>query len=236
MPLKDLVCGPVCWAKMVHFWKPWKQAFWPPPECREPFNVLPRHALSSFMDWNGGVGPWWAATASKKHQALVSASEHKLIRQTMPDELFNKTQPIRLTREGCQLCRQIFEWLNLVYFINRAQQNNRDPKRFSGCLLIKTRTFPCQKGVQNRTLTPDPRTFKMSSILLQTPLVSCWHQRGAFGNPLSGRDFHPAHLYTSRHKLSMQSCSVKSSLRSCILRSGWELWGKNSHRNGWPDF
>ena len=71
--------------------------------------MLLRHALSSFMDWNGGVGPWWAATASKKHQALVSASEHKLIRQTMPDELFNKTQPIRLTREGCQLCRQIFE-------------------------------------------------------------------------------------------------------------------------------
>ena len=23
MPLKDLVRGPVCWAKMVHFWKPW---------------------------------------------------------------------------------------------------------------------------------------------------------------------------------------------------------------------
>jgi hypothetical protein len=156
LPLKDLVCGPVCWAKMVHFWKPWKQAFWPPPECREPFNVLPRHALSSFMDWNGGVGPWWAATASKKHQALVSASEHKLIRQTMPDELFNKTQPIRLTREGCQLCRQIFEWLNLVYFINRAQQNNRDPKRFSGWCLILNRTIPCQKGGPKPDLHPRP--------------------------------------------------------------------------------
>jgi len=37
---------------------------------------------------------------SKKHQDLVSPSEPKLIRQTMPDELFNRTQPIRLTREG----------------------------------------------------------------------------------------------------------------------------------------
>jgi hypothetical protein len=27
LPLKDLVRGPVCWAKMVHFWKPWKHAF-----------------------------------------------------------------------------------------------------------------------------------------------------------------------------------------------------------------
>ena len=95
---------------------------------------------------------------------------------------------------------------------------------------------PAKRGVKNRTLTPDPRTStKMSAILLQTPLVSCWHQRGAFGNPLSGRDFHPAHLGTSRHKLSMQGCSVRSSLRSCILRIGWELWGKNSHRNGSPD-
>jgi len=63
LPKKDLVRGPVCWAKMAHFWKPWKQAFWPPPECREPFSVLPRHALSSIMVWNAGVGPWWAATA-----------------------------------------------------------------------------------------------------------------------------------------------------------------------------
>jgi hypothetical protein len=72
------------------------------------------------------------------------------------------------------------------------------------------------------------------AIILQAPLVSCWHQRGAFGNPIFGRDFHPAHLGTSRHKLSMQECSVRSSLRSCILRIEWELWGKNSHRNGSP--
>ena len=74
LPKKDLVRGPVCWAKMAHFWKPWKQAFWPPPECREPFNVLPRHALSSFMVWNAGVGPWWAATAEilKKRGSVLS--------------------------------------------------------------------------------------------------------------------------------------------------------------------
>ena len=63
LPLKDLVRWPVCWAKMVHFWKPWKHASWSPPECREPFIMLPRRALSSFMVWNAGVGPWWATTA-----------------------------------------------------------------------------------------------------------------------------------------------------------------------------
>ena len=62
-PLKDLVRGPVCWAKMVNFWKPWKHASWPPSECQEPFSMLPRHALSSFMVLNAGVGPWWAVTA-----------------------------------------------------------------------------------------------------------------------------------------------------------------------------
>ena len=71
--------------------------------------------------------------------------------------------------------------------------------------------FPCQNQGQNRTPTPDPRTFtKTSPILLQTPLVSWWHKRGAFENPLSDRDFHPAHLGTSRHKLSMQGCLAMS--------------------------
>jgi hypothetical protein len=36
-PLRDLVCGPVCRAKLVHFWK---HAFSPPPECHGPFCVL----------------------------------------------------------------------------------------------------------------------------------------------------------------------------------------------------
>jgi hypothetical protein len=30
-----LLRGPVCWSKMVLFWKPWKHTFWPSPEYRE---------------------------------------------------------------------------------------------------------------------------------------------------------------------------------------------------------
>ena len=140
LPPKDLVRGPVCWAKMVHFWKPWKHASWPPPECREPFSMLPRHTLSSLMVWNAGAGPWWAATAEifKIYKSLISPSEQIPIWQTMPGELFNKTQIIKLMREG----RQLFNTLNNI--LKWSQQNNRDPKRFSGCRLMKTRTFPCQ--------------------------------------------------------------------------------------------
>jgi hypothetical protein len=46
---QDFLGGPNYWAKMVHFWKPWEHAFWPSPECREPFSMLPRHALSSIL-------------------------------------------------------------------------------------------------------------------------------------------------------------------------------------------
>jgi len=65
LPLKDLVRGPACWAKMVHFWKSRKHAFWPSPECREPFSVLQRHTLSSFMVWDAGGGLWWAVTGGE---------------------------------------------------------------------------------------------------------------------------------------------------------------------------
>jgi len=60
----------------------WKQAFWPSPECREPFSMLPRLALSSVMVWNAGVGPWWAATAEIfisygfKFHCLSTPAEH----------------------------------------------------------------------------------------------------------------------------------------------------------------
>jgi hypothetical protein len=119
------------------------------------------------------------------------------------------------------------------FMIIKAIRPSRIPKPCTLCTSHRIELFPAKKGVQNRTFTPDPRTFtKTSPILLQTPLVSWWHKRGAFENPLSDRDFHPAHLGTSRHKLSMQGCSIRSSLSSCILRSGWELWGNNSHRNG----
>ena len=46
---------------------------------------------------------------------------------------------------------------------------------------------------------------------------------GAFGNPLSDRDFHPAHLGTSRHKLSAQGCLGISSQGSCILKCTFRL-------------
>jgi len=74
LPLKDSVRGPVCWAKMVHTWKPWKHTFWPSPECQEPFSMLPRHTLSNFMVWNAGDGPWWALTAEiLRNKDLCSA-------------------------------------------------------------------------------------------------------------------------------------------------------------------
>jgi hypothetical protein len=76
------------------------------------------------MLWSGmlemGRGGQQQLRYSKQHQALVSPSEHKLIRQTMPDKLFNKTQPVRLTREGSDFrrfpgCRQKLKQLNIVY-------------------------------------------------------------------------------------------------------------------------
>jgi len=39
-----------------------KTRFLAPPNCQETFSTLSRHALSSTMVWNAGVGPWWAAT------------------------------------------------------------------------------------------------------------------------------------------------------------------------------
>ena len=149
--------GPVCWAKMVHFWKPWKHASWPPPECREPFSMLPRHTLSSLMVWNAGAGPWWAATAEifKIYKSLISPSEHRLLRQTTPDERYNKTQDKHI----------------IVYIFNRAQQNNCDPKRFSGCRLIKTRTFSLTKGGTKPDLHPRPPDLHQNvpNIIANTP-------------------------------------------------------------------
>jgi len=65
---------------MVHTWKPRKQAFWPSPECRKPFRMLPRHALSR----HAGVGPWRAATAEIQIPLPTPAQHAKLFftRQT----------------------------------------------------------------------------------------------------------------------------------------------------------
>ena len=48
---QDFLGGPNYWAKMVHFWKPWEHAFWPSPECREPFSMLP--SLPCQVLWSG---------------------------------------------------------------------------------------------------------------------------------------------------------------------------------------
>jgi len=71
--------------KWCNFWKPWKHAFWPSPECREPFSIRPRHALSSIMIWNAGDGPWWAPTAEifKKQGPVLSYPTKNLAR---PDD------------------------------------------------------------------------------------------------------------------------------------------------------
>jgi len=50
------------------------------------------------------------------------------------------------------------------------------------------------------------------------------------------QDFHPAHLGTSRHKLSVQGCLDTFNKGSYILKNTFVIWGKNSHRDGWPDF
>jgi hypothetical protein len=135
LPPKDLVRGPVCWEKMEkHLWKPWKHAFWPPPECQGPFSMLPRHALSSVLVWNAGVGLWRAATAeiSQKSQVLVRPYEHRLIRQTSPDELY--------------------------YELSHSDLRVKAPKKQMRpqTVPVVNRTFPCHMGVRNQTFTTDP--------------------------------------------------------------------------------
>jgi len=54
LPLRDLLRGPVCWAKMLHFLKPWKYAVWPPPEALQ-------HAPKACPVKNYGLKCWgWA--------------------------------------------------------------------------------------------------------------------------------------------------------------------------------
>ena len=48
--------GPNCWAKLVHFWKPWKHAFWPPSGCRESFSMLPSQGMPCQVLWSKMLG------------------------------------------------------------------------------------------------------------------------------------------------------------------------------------
>ena len=71
------------------------RAYWPSPEYREPFSMLPRHALSSFIVWNAGVGPWWAATAEIfkgygfKSHCLPTPTEHAKLLFTRQLQMFS---------------------------------------------------------------------------------------------------------------------------------------------------
>jgi len=128
-----------------------------------------------------------------QRQALLSPSGHRLIRQTIPDDYYLT----KLSHSDLRGKAPKTKWPN-------KQTRDQTVQRL---VPIVDLTFPCQKGVQNRTFPPDPRTFtNMSPIWLQTPLVSWWYREEAFGNPCSGRDFHLAHLGTSRHKHNVQGC------------------------------
>jgi hypothetical protein len=160
------VRGPVCWAKMVHFRKPWKHAFWPSPECREPFSMLPRHTLSGFMVWNAGDGPWWAATAD------VNPNPCNI--HTGLKHLFQWDQLIvcQTHSKTCRTAPAVSLHSFIVYNYGNHRKNRFAPT-WAVHFFQSFASFPAKKGVQNRTFTSDPRTFiKMSTILLQTPLVS----------------------------------------------------------------
>ena len=155
-PKGKLVRGLVCWAKMVHFWKPWNHAFWPSPECREPFSMLPRHALSSSMVWNGRGGQQpkfkslWSALPStgcfdKQSQMNYST---KLSQSDLQGGLFSSF----LSNPGC---RQIFEWLNIVYILT--------------CSIVYILTCSI--------------VYILTRSIVYI-LTSCWHQGGALGNPI----------------------------------------------------
>ena len=188
---------------MVHFWNPgntllaitWVSGTlqYAPKACPVKFN---------------GLGCWgWAVMGSDSwdlYRSLVSPSEHRLIRQIMPDERYNKTQTIRLTREGRN--RQTYHCLNLVCTFNRVQQNNRDPKRFSGCRLKKIALIPAKRGSKTgpSPQTPGPAP-NVRNIIANTPGKLMAPEK-SFWKSTSDRDFHTAHLGTTRHKLSVQGC------------------------------
>ena len=91
---------------MVHFWKPWKHAFWLSPECQEPFSMLSRHALSSIYGlecWRWavvGTDSWkWKKTricaqlsiyksdSTKWLEILTSSPQEELERAGMPQNV-----------------------------------------------------------------------------------------------------------------------------------------------------
>ena len=104
-------------------------------------------------------------------------------------------------------------------------------------LLASNQAFPCQKGGPKPDLHPRPPHLhhNVRNIIANTP-GKLLAPEGSFWKSLFWQGFPPCPPGRPWHKLSVQSCSVRSSLRSSILRSGWELWGKKSHRDCSPDF
>jgi len=121
----------------------------------------------------------------------LSAGNPSVCSQGMPCQVLWSGM-LRLGRGGQRFFKTrdvdkyLSDWTLFITYMRPAKQPR--PQTVQWLMPDCKSHFSLPKG----GLTPDPRTFtKMSAILLQTPLVSCWHQRGAFGNPLSGRDFHP---------------------------------------------
>ena len=123
--------------------------------------------------------------------------------------------------------------VNFSFIIIKAIRPSRIPKLCTLCSSHRIELFPAKIERFSGHLPPPPGPPSQCSKNYVHP--SLWVRQAA--GPLSADhilagESWPRTLSAFRHKLSMQSCSVRSSLRSCILRSGWELWGKNSHRNG----
>jgi len=166
---KDLVLGPVCWVKMVHFWKPRQHAFWPSPECREPFSMLPRHALSCFMVWNAGVGPWWAATAEIfkgygfKFHCLPTPTEHaKLLFTRQTSNVLSVTSE-KLFQNMPLTTFSSFKSIKLVAQIG-------SPKH-APCAPRIELSFSCQKRGPKPDLHPRPPHLhhNVRNIIANTP-------------------------------------------------------------------
>ena len=131
---------------MVHFWKPW--------------NMLSGHHLI--------VGTSSVCSQGMPCQALWSGML-EMGRDGQRRLRFSKTRGYILSCV-CQSAGAISGHVIVMFtlLLRKTALQSMHPAQSLGSSKI-----PCQKGVKNRTFTPDPRTFtKMSQILLQTPLVS----------------------------------------------------------------
>jgi len=118
---------------------------------------------------------------------------------------------LHISPTTCSFCfvvfAMIFNHCNHCYIcsIKRIFYHKRARIPSSVVEAFASRSFPAKRGrIQNRTFISDPG--KCPQHYCKHP----WWVAGT-GKELSeihyqGRDFHPAHLGTSRHKLSVQGC------------------------------